>query len=277
MARYSWSGRTANGSVVKGVKEAASRDVVIAQLKAAGITTTSVTADGPEDISVPALPGAAASAPPPATSQRGRRFRENLFNFGAISFFSALGIGAACLSPVLDYHCRRDAAGDVSCHIQRRVLRLVPLAPVDASHILSASTKRGVRSETMSERSQRLRMGSSEQSYVTLSLICTSGPCWTSESSSPIWDSNDSIESGISNLLASATPADFEARQAERVPLIVFAAFQIPLGIILFAGLLRHTVFRGVSDQQISAFSARMSQVAARMREDRAREERGEP
>ena len=270
MARYAWSGRTSNGSVVQGVREAASRDVVIAQLKAAGITTTSVKADGPEDISVPALPGTPAPTPPPETGRRGRRFRENLFTFGVIFFFSALGIGAACLSPVLDYHCRRDAGGDVGCHIERRVLRLVPLAPVEASHILSASTHHGTRSETMSERSQRLRSGlSSPQSYVTLSLICTSGPCWTAESSSPIGDSNEKIESGITDLLASAAPATLEARQAEQVPLIVFAAFQIPLALILFTGLLRVTVFRGVSDQQISGFAARMSGVAARMRQER--------
>jgi len=271
MARYTWSGRTANGSQVKGVKEAASRDAVIAQLKAAGVTTTSVTAEGPEDIAVPALPGATA-APPPRGHSAGRSLRDNLFTFGVIFGFSALGIGAACLSPVLDYHCRRDANGDVSCHIQRRVLRLVPLAPVDASHILSASTKHGTRSETMSERAANLRKGISPQSYVTLTLICTSGPCWTSESSSYMGDSNDSIESGIERLLASAEPTEFKAYQAEEVPLWVFAAFQIPLGLILFTGLVRHTVFRKVDDQAIAGFAARMSKVAARMREERERE-----
>jgi len=273
MARYAWSGRTSNGSLVQGVKEAPSRDAVIAQLKASGVTTTSVKAEGPEDIAVPALP-AERGTPPAAPRAARNSLRDNLFTIAVIGGFSALGIGAACLSPVLDYHCRRDASGDVSCHIERRVLRLVPLAPVEASHILSASTRHGTRSETMSERTQNLRRGLSPQSYVTLSLICTGGPCWTAESSSPIGDSNEKIESGITDLLASATPAALEARQAEQVPLIVFAAFQIPLALILFTGLLRVTVFRGVSDQQISGFAARMSKVTARMRQDRMGQDR---
>jgi hypothetical protein len=246
--------------------DAPTRDVAIAQLKARGITTTSVKAEaGSEDIVVPALPGGPAPAPAKGRPA-GSSLRDRLFYIGVALGFGALGIGAACLGPVLDYDCRRDASGVVSCHIERRVLRLVPLSPVDATHILSASTRQGTYSETMTEHAENIRRGRSAQSHVTLTLICTTGPCWTSDSSNPLGDTNASIESGINRLLALSEPEEFKAWQAEEVALWVAGAFQIPLAIILFTGMLRLLFFRDWDEQKGREFAERMSRVADKIR-----------
>lgn len=266
MARYAWSGRTSSGALVQGVLDAPTRDAAIAQLKASGVTATSVKAEaGSEDIVVPALPGEPAT-PPARGRPDGSSLRDKLFYFGVAFGFSALGIGAACFAPILDYECRRDASGVVSCHIERRVLRLVPLSPVDASHILSATVRYSTQSETMAEHSANTRRGTSPQSYVHLDLICTSGPCWTSSSSWPMGDTNQSIKSGIDDLLESREPKELRAWHAEKVPLLVAAAFQLPLAIILFSLVLRLTIFRDWNEQKGEEFAARMSRVADKIR-----------
>jgi len=52
-------------------------------------------------------------------------------------------------------------------------------------------------------------------------------------------DTNDAIETGIADLLAAREPKEFRAWQAEKVTLLVSAAFLLPLALVLFGLVLR--------------------------------------
>jgi hypothetical protein len=153
---------------------------------------------------------------------------------------TAISVGVPWIDPVLTYDCRRDAGGAVTCSIDRRVYGLVHRSSVHVTRILSASVQYSTASETMAERSQRLRSGGrGPQECETLVLACPSGPCWSSRSSWPMGDTNDAIATGIDDLLKAREPSEFKAWQAEKVTLAVSAAFLLPLGFVLLGLVLR--------------------------------------
>jgi hypothetical protein len=260
MARYAWVGRSGNGAVVRGVLEAPSREAALAQLKAHAVVVTSVEESGGPDQDLAPGPPAEFPTRPPGAGRPGQSLRDRLFYVMVALAFSALGVGVTGFAPVLRYECRRDVSGAVACHVGRRVCGLVSLAPVDTGRILSVSIERQTQSQTMVERSRNIRQGRSPQESTRLALTCPSGPCWTSPSSSwPMGASNDDIAEGIEDLLAAREPGAFSAWQADKVTLLIAAAFQLPLALVLLGLVLRLTVGRAWSEQRLAGLAADLS------------------
>jgi hypothetical protein len=226
MARYAWKGRMRNGAAVQGEIEAPTREAAIEQVEAGGVVGVSVSESG-------------GSEDRPGASRKAGSWRDGAFPFMVALASAAVSVGVGFVDPVLTYDCQRDVAGAVGCHISRKAFGLVPLAPVDANRVLSASTRVTEQSRTMAERNQDLRRGTRPQESENLLLICASGPCWTSRSSWPMGESNSEIAAGINGLLTSPQPGEFHAHQAEKVTLAVAAAFLVPGGFILLGLVLR--------------------------------------
>lgn len=258
MARYAWVGRARGGSVVQGVLEAPSRDAALAQLRASGVVVTSVTEGG--DAGEGLVAGPALPVTPVGVGRTDQARSDRRFSLMLVLVSSAIGLGITGFGPVLRYDCRRDASGAVACHVERRVLGLVPLAPVDAGRILSVSVEYHAQSRTMVERDRDISRGRARQESTRLALVCSSGPCWTSPGSSwPMGASNEDIAQGIQELLAAGEPGEYGAWQAEKVTLLVAAAFQLPMAFVLLGLVLRLTVGRFWTAEELQARAAKLS------------------
>jgi hypothetical protein len=145
MPRYSWEGRTATGSLVRGELEAESREAALESLRSQRITVTQVEEKA-----------------------------------GAVAFFAAFSVGAAYIDPVLVYDCARQASGSVDCTVHRRMYGLIPLGDLHFSRIVSVEVKSGVHSETMAQRTRRRRFAGDQRSYEALLLTCADGTRWES-------------------------------------------------------------------------------------------------
>ena len=96
MPRYSWEGRTANGSVVRGELEAPSRESVTASLRTQRITVIRVDEREGGKTGASAAP---APSPPAGGPRKRGGLRDRLFPFAVAAFFAALGVGAAWIRP----------------------------------------------------------------------------------------------------------------------------------------------------------------------------------
>jgi hypothetical protein len=180
MPRYSWEGRATNGSLVRGDLEAPSRDAAAQSLSSRGITVVRVDEVAGSKTASSAEPG---PSPPPRGYRPRESLRDMLFTFGVPLFFAALGVGAAWIDPVLFYDCARQANGSVDCTVHRRMYGVIPLGDLHFSRIRSVDVHSGAHSETMAERSRRLRLGGRESSYEVLQLTLADGSQWQSPES----------------------------------------------------------------------------------------------
>jgi len=252
MPRYSWEGRTATGSSVRGDLEAPSREAVMESLRSQRITVTRVE-EGPA-----ARTAASADPSPPQRRRReGESLRDKLFYIGVAAFFAVLGVGAAYIDPVLFYDCARQANGSVDCTVHRRMYGFIPLADLHFSRILSVEVKSGAHSETMSERARRLRIGGEDSSWEALVLGCAVGTRWRSpESSWPLGQTPSDHRLGIQGLLDSDSPGTYRGWTGEKVTLIVAVAFLIPAGLLLLGLVLRLVIPRSFVEKKLSAMEA---------------------
>jgi hypothetical protein len=194
----------------------------------------------------------------------GESLRDKLFYIGVAAVFAALSAGAAYVSPVLDYDCARQANGSVDCTVHRRMYGFIPLGDLRFTRILSVDVKTGVHSETMSERSQRIRAGRKESSWEALALVCADGTNWQSpESSWPLGKTPSDHRLGIQGLLDSDSPGTYRGWTGEKVTLIVSLAFLIPTGLLLLGLVLRLLIPRSFVEESVSALEA----AAARRRQ----------
>jgi hypothetical protein len=252
MPRYSWEGRTATGSLVRGDLEAPSREAVMESLGSQRITVTRVE-EGPGGKTA----ASADPSPPPRRHRPGESLRDKLFYIGVAAVFTVLGVGAAYINPVLFYDCARQANGSVDCTVHRRMYGFIPLADLHFSRILSVEVKSGVHSETMTERSQRIRAGRSESSWEALALGCADGTRWQSpESSWPLGQTSSDHRLGIQGLLDSDSPGTYRGWTGEKVTLLVALAFLIPAGLLLLGLALRLAIPRSVMEEKVSALEA---------------------
>jgi hypothetical protein len=193
----------------------------------------------------------------PRHSWEGRTATGKLFYIGVAAVFTVLGVGAAYVSPVLFYDCARQANGSVDCTVHRRMYGFIPLADLHFSRILSVDVKSGVHSETMAERSRRLRIGGQESSWEALVLGCADGTRWLSpESSWPLGQTPSDHRLGIQGLLDSDSPGTYRGWTGEKVTLIVAVAFLIPAGLILLSLILRLVIPRSFVEAKLSALEA---------------------
>ena len=262
MPRYSWEGRTANGSLVRAELEAPSRDAAAQSLRSRGITVTRV-----EEVAGSMTASAAEPGPPPPP--RGGRprepLRDKLFTFGVPLFFAALGVGAAWIDPVLFYDCARQANGSVDCTVHRRMYGVIPRGDIRISRITSVDVRSGVHSETMAERSRRLRIGGSESSYEVLLLASADGTRWQSpESSWPMGRTVSDHRQGIQELLDATSPGTYRGWTAEKVTLTIALVFWAPVGFILLGLVLRLLIPRSITNEQVVAA---LQGVASRLRQ----------
>ena len=244
MPHYSWEGRTATGSLVRGELEAASREAALESLRSQRITVTQV------EEKVGARP-------------RVREpLRDKLFTIGAVAFFAAFSVGAAYIDPVLVYDCARQANGSVDCIVHRRMYGLIPLGDLRFSRIQSVEVTSGVHSETLAERTRRLRFGSDQTSWEALLLTCADGTRWQSpESSWPLGQTLGTHREGIQELIDASEPGTYHGWTAEKVTLIIMLAFLAPIGFILLGLVLRIVTPR--------SFVTALEAAAARARERR--------
>jgi hypothetical protein len=217
MPRYSWEGRTANGSLVRGELEAPS--------------------------------------PPPARPHRpGSRLRENLFLIGVCGGFAFLGVGAAWIDPVLFYDCARQANGSVDCTVHRRVYGFIPRADLHFPRIVSVEVKSGVHSESTPERDRRIRLGGSQSSWEAILLVCADGTRWQSpESSWPAGQTAWDHWRGIRQLLDASSPGTYRGWTAEKVTLTIAVVFFIPTGFVLLGLVLRLVIPRSLVEGWLAA------------------------
>ena len=248
MPHYSWEGRTATGSLVRGELEAASREAALESLRSQRITVTRIEER-------------AGARPRP-----GERLRDKLFYIAVAAGFAALSVGAAYIDPVLVYDCARQANGSVDCTVHRRMYGLIPLGDLRFSRILSVEVTSGVHSETMAERARRLRFGSDESSWEALLLSCADGTRWQSpESSWPLGQSLSSHREGIQNLIDASAPGTYHGWTAEKVTLTIMLAFLAPAGFILLGLVLRLVTPRSfVAALEAAATRARQRRQAGR-------------
>jgi hypothetical protein len=198
-----------------------------------------------------------APSPPPRRYRPGESWRDKLFYIGVAAVFAVLGVGAAYVGPVLFYDCARQANGSVDCTVHRRMYGFIPLADLHFSRILSVEVKSGAHSETMSERSQRLRLGGQESSWEALLLGCADGTRWQSpESSWPLGQTPSDHRVGIQGLLDSDSPGTYRGWTGEKVTLIVGVAFLIPTGLLLLGLVLRLVIPRSFVEEQLSSLES---------------------
>jgi hypothetical protein len=269
MPRYSWEGRTATGGTVRGDLEAPSRESLLESLRSQGITVTKVEEKAGARTGASAVrTGASADPSPPKRPYRpGESWRDKLFYIGVAAVFALLGVGAAYVSPVLFYDCARQANGSVDCTVHRRMYGFIPLADLHFKRILSVEVKSGVHSETMTERSDRIRAGRAASSYEALALGCADGTRWQSpESSWPLGQTPSDHRLGIQGLLDSDSPGTYRGWTGEKVTLIVALAFWVPTGFILLGLILRLVLPRSFVEEALPALQA----AAARHRSRRA-------
>ena len=234
MPRYSWEGRTATGSLVRGEVEAPTPEAVAQNLRAQGLTVTRVDQVG----GVPRT--GAAEAAPSRPTRPGRGRRDTLWTIGVVAFFGALGVGAAYIDPVLFYDCARQANGSVDCTVHRRMYGVIPLADRHVSRIESVDVKSGVHSESMSDRTRRLRLGGQQSSYEILQLATAGGGRWESpESTWPLGQTQSDHRAGIQRLLDASAPETYRGWTAEKVTLTIAIVFWAPLGFVLLGLVLR--------------------------------------
>ena len=270
MPRYSWEGRTSTGSVVRGELEAPSREAVGQSLRSQQITVTKVDerAGGrPAVTGAREEPAATSPSEPGRTGKSARLFSSDmLWTWGVVLFFGSLGVGAAYIDPVLFYDCARQTNGAVDCTVHRRMYGFIPLADIHVSRIVSADVHSGVHSESMADRSRRLRMGGQESSYEILELASADGTRWKSpESSWPLGQTPWDHRSGIQRLLDATSPETYRGWTAEKVTLTVSLVFWAPLGFILLGLVLRLVMPRWAVD----ALQAAAEAAAARRRAGR--------
>jgi hypothetical protein len=173
--------------------------------------------------------------------------RDRLFYVVVAGGFALLGMGAAYIDPVLFYDCAREANGSVDCTVHRRMYGFIPLGDLRFSRIASVDVKSGVHSETMAERSRRLRIGGDESGYEALVLTLADGTRWQSpESSWPMGQTPSDHRLGIQGLLNSDSPGTYRGWTAEKVTLTIALAFFIPTGFILLGLVLRLITPRSV-------------------------------
>ena len=261
MPRYSWEGRTASGSTVRADMEAPSREAVLESLRSQGITVTKV------EEKAGARTGASADpAPPKGPYRPGESWRDKLFYIGVAAGFALLGMGAAYIDPVLFYDCARQTNGSVDCTVHRRMYGFIPLGDLHFSRIVSVEVKSGVHSETMAERTRRLRIGGDESSWEALVLACADGTRWQSpESSSPLGQTLWDHRSGIQRLLDSDSPDTYHGWTGEKVTLTIALVFFIPTGFIFLGLVLRLVLPRSFVEKTLPALQA----AAAALRRSR--------
>jgi len=256
MPRYSWEGRTATGSVVRGEVDAPTHEAVTENLRAQGLTVTRV-----DQVGGVARTGAAAGAAPTAPARPGRGLRDTLWTVGVVALFGALGVGAAYIDPVLFYDCARQANGSVDCTVHRRMYGVIPLGDLHVSRIASVDVKSGVHSESMSDRSRRLRLGGQQSSYEILQVASADGSRWESpESTWPLGQTQWDHRAGIQRLLDATSPETYRGWTAEKVTLIIAVVFWAPLGFVLLGLVLRLVMPRSL----VEALSAAADEARAR-------------
>jgi hypothetical protein len=255
MPRYTWEGRTATGSVVRGEMDAPSREAVLQSLGSQRITITQVQ-ERPGG-GQPQATGAREEPSPAAGARRGS-LREKLFIIAVVGGFAALGAGAAYIDPVLFYDCARQTNGSVDCTVHRRMYGVIPLGDLHFSRIQSAEVKSGLHSETMAERSRRFRIGGQQSSYEVLRLACADGTRWDSpESSWPMGQTLSDHRAGIQALLDADSPWTYRGWTGEKVTLIIAVVFFAPAGFVLLGLVLRLVMPRAAVEALRQAAEAR--------------------
>ena len=201
--------------------------------------------------------------PPKRRPRPGESLRDKVFYIGVAAVFAALSVGAAYVSPVLTYDCARQANGSVDCTVHRRMYGFIPRSDLRFTRILSVEVKAGTYSETMSERSQRIRAGRAGSSWEALVLGCADGTRWQSPDSSwPHGKTPTDHRNGIQALLDSDSPGTYRGWTGEKVTLILSAAFLIPTGLLLLGLILRLLIPRSFVEEGLAA----MESAAARRR-----------
>lgn len=70
---------------------------------------------------------------------------------------------------------------------------------------------------------------------------------------------NETIASGIDDLLTARAPQEFRACQTEKVTLVVAAAFLLPAALVLFALVVRLTIGRAWVERKLGDLAADVS------------------
>lgn len=149
----------------------------------------------------------------------------------AAAFF-ALGIGALAVAPILRWECERDATGAVGCLVNKRLAGVIPIGTVTLANILSA--------EVRGHESPGLEHRDAPYTAAVLTVACADGTRYSPfDSASPLGRSHQEVAEGIRDLRERDSPGMFRAWQGEKVPLLVGAAFLVPMGFLLALVLLR--------------------------------------
>jgi hypothetical protein len=145
---------------------------------------------------------------------------------------AALGVGLAAYAPVLTYDCAGDSASGVSCTVHRRAFGFIPLADRTISPLASVASEVTGKVVRTSGRSR------SSEDTTRLVLVGADGARWASVTSPwPLGRSNDTLASQIQLLFTSNGIQELHVRQADGVWLVVAAALQVPL-VLMVCGLL---------------------------------------
>ena len=172
---------------------------------------------------------------PTRSESRGRVFPALV----AASFF-LLGLGALAAAPILRWECERDATGAVNCLVKKRLAGFIPLGDVTLPNILAADVR--------VHESPGQKVSDAAYAAAFLVVACADGTRWSPfDSSDPLGRSHQEIAEGITDLVRAKVPATFRAWQGEKVPLLVGAAFLIPMALLLALALLRLVLFVGWS------------------------------
>jgi hypothetical protein len=250
MPVYSWEGRSAKGAVVRGELEAPTRDHALARLKTTGVTVIRVDEGRGEGALIDA-----SSAPPLEPARKGQG--HDLFTYGALAFFTAIGIGVGYVSPVLDYDCTRDAGGSVDCAIHRRVFGLVPRSTLHFRGIRTVQLVIGGYSQSMAEQMRQVSNSTRSQSWDALAIVTADGSSWQShQSSSPMGQTNADLVNGIDGLLKADAPAAYQGWTIDKTPIIVAAAFFIPVGFVLLGLVLRLVIPKAAAEKMKTSLHA---------------------
>jgi hypothetical protein len=249
MPRYVWEGRSRHGSQARGELQAASRDDALRQLRAGGITLTTLreSAGAAAEASPPVVPETGA---PPRPGRRTTSLRDQVFYIGVAVASTAIGLGVAYVAPVLTYDCSRDAVGAVRCVVHRRMYGLIPIPDVRLERVVSADVEDYSTRGSMADRG-RVQAGSK------LVLACADRTRWKSTASAwPMGQSNDTLAGGIRDLLDGGAPREFHGWQGEKVALLAAAAFLLPAALILIALLVRIVVGRERVEARVAELEA---------------------
>ena len=152
------------------------------------------------------------------------------------AFFFALGLGVLAVAPILRWECERDATGAVNCIVKKRLAGFIPIGDVTLSNILDADVR--------AHESAGLSRRDTPYTAAFLVVACADGTRWSPfDSSEPLGRSHQEVAQGIGDLLREKVPGTFRAWQGETVPLLVGAAFLVPMAFLLALVVLRMGLF----------------------------------